>query len=107
MADGSTRAGTLTDDDMTFDPEGAAASAAVASRFADPIAPLPERTARSVAAPRLPMPGVAGGRQMSASPFGAGAPSACGVQRTPSQGHSRIEHAYAAGLLVAAAAQAR
>ena len=37
-------AGTLTDDDMTFDPEGAAASYEIASRYAKPIEPLPQRS---------------------------------------------------------------
>ena len=73
-ADAASRSGTLTDDDMTFDPEGASASAAVASRFADPIAPLPQRTpsSSSGAPSRGYMPGVAtpGGRAASGS-FGA------------------------------------
>ena len=59
-AEGASRSGTLTDDDMTFDPEGAAASAAVNQNFADPIAPLPQRAPSFPAtqAPRLPMPGL-------------------------------------------------
>ena len=51
------RPGSLTDDDMTFDPEGAAASAQVASRFSKPVAPLPQRAPSGGGpAQRLPMP---------------------------------------------------